>query len=88
MSSTYPCRLFLLPILFALALVSARAELIAYEPFDYATSQTETGNIGGSGWIAPWTYARAYPQTSVFTGLYSTEVVRQSGNMLFKSHVH
>src|SRR5947208_16564142 len=40
-----------------LSAATARAALIAYEPFDYPAGSTLSSNAGGFGWSGTWIYS-------------------------------
>lgn len=68
--------LFTFALLMTATLPSARAALLAYEGFDYATSTPLNGLTGGSGWLTPWS-APAAAVTAAGLGYTDT-----SGNVL------
>ncbi len=48
---------------------SARAALLAYEPFDYPAGEDIFTKNGGSGWTSSWTYMSSRPGTISSPGL-------------------
>jgi hypothetical protein len=59
----------------------ARAELLAYEGFDYPEGIDISGRSGGSGWASAWGYGSDWPGTVAAPGLASGNLAT-AGNAL------
>src|ERR1041384_6386409 len=59
--------------------ISARAQLIAYEGFDYAPGTQLFGSSGGTGWATPWSATSAALSTTP-SGSLSYSTLPTTGN--------